>query len=227
MTLTQLRSFVRDAVMEKSTDLGLIPDDTSLDRYAHAAHKAIYEQAVEWNPRPWMVRSADLTYANPLTFTTIAGGGKPVRSVHLVRVKNGVGYSPVTPQEAGYIDFADFEDGATSVQVPESCRWYVEGAGLYLTPPPTGATLSVSFVRHVGEIASGDEILGGLLLDHHDLVGFKAAQLIYRKDEMLRTPWDEEIAEKLRALRSALARNQGQRTRRIRRSSTFPNTRRR
>lgn len=228
MTLTQLRVFVRDAILEKSTDLGLVPSEASLDWYCHAAHKAIYEQAVQWNPRPWIVRSADLAYANPLLFATIAAGNGAVRSLHLVRVKVGSGYAPVPPLEVGEIDFADMEEGASSSATALSSRWYVEGRNLWLTPPPSAAVeLRASFVREIGNIAADAELLGGQLTDHHELVGFKAAQLLYRKDEVLRTPWDVDVEERLRALRHALARNQGQTTRRIRRSSHFPSTRRR
>jgi hypothetical protein len=231
VTLTQLLAFARDAVLEKSTDLGLIPDDTSLKRYAHAAHQFVYEAAVKWNPRPWVERSNDVTYAHPLTFSTLAGqNGKPIRSIHLVRVSTGYGYAPVTPIDPGYLDFADIEDGSVVVQGPTdlTSRWFVEGDKVWLTPPPaTSPILRVSFVRHVGEIGDSAELLGGLFADHHSCVAFRTAQMLYRKDESLRTPWDEEVADRMRALRAALQRNEGQRTRRVRRQSHFPNTRRR
>jgi hypothetical protein len=226
VTLTELRAFVRSAVLEKATDKGLIPSDADLDLYLHAAHKAIYDLACKWNPRPWMERSADHAYANPLPLATLAGAGKAVREVYLLCVKDGAGYRPLTPREAGYLDFADLEEGVSAAANPS--QWYVEGVAIWLTPPPArAAVLRASFVREVGAIGANDQLLGGRLGDHHELIGFKGAQLVYRKDEQLRTPWDVEVEERLRALRSALARNQGQRTRRIRRASHFPNTRRR
>lgn len=226
MTLTQLRAFIRSAVLEKATDTGLIPNDADLDLYGHAAHKAIYEEAVKANPVPWLERSLELAYANPLPLAALKGAGAAVRSVHLLRVKTGSGWAKVVPNEQGAIDFADIEEGASAAAI--TSRWFVEGQAIWLTPPPSDAAiLAASFVREIGNVAAEAELLGGRLGDHHELVGFKGAQLIYRKDELLRTPWDQEIEDRLRAMRKALARNQGQRTRRIRRASHFPNTRRR
>lgn len=225
--LDQLRRETRDAVLEKSSDRGLLPDDTSLDIYVNAANRSVFNQAVKWNPRPWMERSADLAYANPLPFSGIAGAA-PIKRIHLVRVKTGGGYAPVTPVEEGELDFADIEEGVTAASI--TSRWFVEGEALWLTPPPASAPqLRVSFVRAIGSMSDPNDhfALGGQMPDHHDVVVWKAAQLVYRKDEMLRTPWDVEVEDGLRALRSELARNQGQRTRRIRRASHFPNTRRR
>lgn len=232
MTLSEIQAFVRSAVLEKTNDVGLLPDTADLLRWVNAAHKAVYAQAVEWNPRPWFERSADVAYANPLPFATLAGAGKSIGKIHLVRVKVGSGYAPVVPLEAGEIDFADIEEGTDTTANSLTSRWYVEGKNLWLTPPPNVAVeLRVSFVREIGALASPandeTEMLGGHFGDHHEVVGFKAAQLVYRKDEVRVTPWDLDVEDGLRALRSALARNQGQRTRRIRRASHFPSTRRR
>jgi hypothetical protein len=234
LNLAALRDAVRDAVMEKVTDLGLIPSDASLDRYINAANRAIFKEAAAWNPRPWFERSADIAYASPLPFSSLTPDSAPVRSVHLVRVKVANGYAPVTPLEEGELDFAEIEAGGAANPVLSqnaiASRWFVEGQAIWLTPPPAGATvLGVSLVRAIGSMtdAVNHYALGGQLPDHHDLVVWKTAQLLYWKDEVLRTPWDAEIAEGLRALRKELARNQGQRTRRIRRASHFPNTRRR
>lgn len=228
MTLGELRDEVRDAVLEKASDTGLIPDTASLDRWINRANRDVYRQAVEWNPTPWIERSADVAYAAPLSFAAIAGPGKPVRSVHLVRAKLGSDYYAVDPLEEGALDFVGYEPASGGGGLLPS-RWYVEGRALWLTPPPVGPTeLRVSFVREAAAMAApADPALGGVLGDHHDLVALTAAQLLYRKDEMLVTPWDKDVEKGLRDLRSALARNQGQRTRRVRAASHFPTVRRR
>lgn len=232
MTWTQLRDFIRSAVLEKTGDNGLIADSADLDRWANAGHRAIYNEAVLKNPVPWMERSADVAYANPLLFATIEGAGKKIRKVHLLRVKVGSGYAPVLPREEGELDFADIEEGTDITSNSLSSVWFVEGRNIWLTPPPNvPVTLRASFTRELGDLASPTndavDLLGGHLGDHHELVGLKAAQLLYKKDEQLRTPWDTEVEDRLWALKRALGRNQGQRTRRIRRASHFPNVRRR
>lgn len=234
MTFAQIRQFIRSAVLEKTGDNGLIADEADLDRWANAGHRAIYIEATQKNPRPWFERSGDVVYANPLPLATLQGGGKPIAKIHLLRVKVAGGYAPVQPLEEGEKDFADEEDGVGQVvtQNALTSKWFVEGKSLWLTPPPAAApTLRASFVRELGLLVSpgddGVELLGGNFGDHHELVGFKAAQLLYQKDELRVTPWDFAVEERLQTLRRELSRNQGQGPRRIRRRSHFPSAGRR
>lgn len=228
MNLATLRTRVRAAVLERATDVGLISGDPEANDWINAANRAVFNQAVEWNPRPWIERSGDVVYAGPLLLATLAGGGAPVKSVHLLAVKVGSGYEKITPSEEGYLDDSGL-DPLLAVASASPSRWFVEGQGIWLAPAPGAApTLKAWFVRQLVDLAADVDVpLGGLFLDHHDLIVYKAAQLLYRKDEMILTPWDKDVDEGLRVLRSALARNQGQRTRRIRPASHFPNIRRR
>jgi hypothetical protein len=229
--LTELRADVRSAILEKTSDVGLIPDDTDLDRWINAAIRAVYNVALKANPRPWMERSGDLEYAAPLSYQAIGAGGEPVRKIYLCRAKAGAGWVKVDPLEEGELDFADLEDGVPG-PAASSSRWMVEGQDFWLTPPPSGpAILRLSFVRELPALVVGAPpaplALGGRVLGHHDAVVWKAAQLIYAKDEVIQTPWDRHYAQAELELKRDLARNQGQRTRRIRRQSHFPNVRRR
>lgn len=224
MNLSELRERTREVLAERATDRGLISDDAELDRWLNSANRSLFNEAVRWNPRPWIERTGDLAYTDPLPFSSLLAAPASVKSIHRVAAKDGEAYYALTPAEEGYLDDSDVDPGLPVQTASDLTKWYVEGEDLRLYPPAAvGTYLRVWLVRELADMVDeGDLPLGGRFADHHDLVVWKAAQLLFRKDEVFVTPWDRELEDGRRALRSALARNQGQQTRRIRRASHFP-----
>lgn len=236
MTLEEIRTAVRDAVAERASDAGLISSEAELDRWINAANRTVFRKAIKKNADRWKERASDIAYVapGPLDFSVIAGGdpllagplavafgSSPVEHISLVRAKRSDGnYYPVTPFEQGE-DHAEIEPvTATSGSFP--FRWYVEGEALWLSPPPVvDQTLEVTFVRSLAVLAAGEHALAGRYPESHDVVVWKAAQLLYAKDEQRSTPWDAEWNESIRDLLASIARSQNQQTRRVRRRSHY------
>jgi hypothetical protein len=235
MTRTELIQAIRDIVNEKATDTGLVTE-AEIIRDANRANREVYKRCLEWNLDPWLERSENFAYpVNGLSFAVVAGevapefaddfsfafSGSPIAKLGLVKIQEGADFYKIDPVDNA-MDHADIEP-AQGRSPLSGTRWFVEGQRIWLTPPPAGSpTLKVWFARSLLDLGTPlDQPLAGRLMDHHDLVALVAAQMIFKKDEMLRTPVDTDVTEGFIDLRRALSRSSEQRTRRIRRSSHY------
>lgn len=221
MDLAALRTEVRRLVSERSSDKGLIPDVAALDGWINRANRQVYRKACEWSVAPFVARTGELPYAGGgVAYSAIVAAPAVVRQVVLVKVKRGADFYRVEPYEAGYLDHASLEPAP---ETAAGIRWYVEGEKLLLTPEPAVVpTLRVHYLPEARDLTDANPApLNGRVADAHDLIALVAAQLLFRKDEFQRTPWDQDVGDGYNDLRRALARSQGQRTRRIRRASHY------
>lgn len=231
MDLATLRLKTQDLVAEKSSDKGLI-DSTAgqnLDRYLNSAALAVWRLAISRQPQLFQVRGAQVTfvaatgYLDPATFTGSAS--TVVHKIRLVEVLQGATWYPVLPFDDPNQRFENLEP-VGPVPVPAGSmpwRWFQEQERVYLSPPPTAdLSVRVTYVAvPAAMVADADVPLSGRLDEFHDLVALEAACSILRRDEHMKTPYDDDRDRVRGELVTALSRSQGQRTRRVRVSGSY------
>lgn len=251
MTLAELRTAVKDAMAEANPTpvSGLLNGEAELDRWIRRAHRWVYNLVARKQPALLLQASPEvpveaggentfpltlpadlagnadvdlLTQANGVSipFSELAEAG--VISVHFVAIVSGEKLVRVEAREHGL-------DRMSNVDVPRLSnetapyRWFVEGQSIFFDPQPKAPFRAcVWFIPHWEPTDAAHVALRGRLVQHHDLIVAKACQLLWRKDEEIRTPWDAEVEDLERELTFALRRTQQQGRRRIGRAGHYP-----
>lgn len=225
-TLTQLRDLVREALLEKGTDKGLIPSDVVLDKWINGANASVWSKGLQQNPAPWAERSASLAMTPTGAFAlgalvAPAIADNLIHSVHAVQAQIGGLWAPVYPMP-GLNDHYEWDDPDPIVGAVADFRFYVEGLNLRFSPAPAAnVTFRTKFTRRPSDMAAADVALGGRFPEYHWLIALVAAQMFYNRDEVRKTPWDEKILDELKSFYLTLRRTQGGITRRINRRRAY------
>lgn len=230
---------------------GLVKGDPELNRWCNRANRHVFNLAARLRPELFLVVNGDDSPFDPENALPMDLGGMfneelttsgvlinasafgirfanlstiGVKSIHHVAVVQGEKVTRVLPLEDG---FDRFEAGFPTLAVDLApFRWFVEGQALFFTPTPEGREtmkVAVWFVPEIPKLVDdADQLLMGRLVGHHDLVTAKAAQMLWRKDEEIRTPWDAEVETGERELQMALRRTQQQGRRRVGRAGHYP-----
>lgn len=227
MTLADLRTLVREAVLEKTTDKGLIESDTVLDRWINVANKSLWTLGLQRNPAKWAERSTNKTMTTTGAFAlggliAPATADTLIHRVHLVERLYGTDWLPVFPME-GLNEHVEWDGPGSIEYASPDARFYVEGGNLRFSPAPTASvTFRAKFTRIPTDMTTGTDVaLGGQYLEHHALVAFRTAQLFYKRDEVKKTPWDDEVDKLQRDFIDSLRRSQGGITRRVNRRRAY------
>jgi len=225
MTLKDMREMVLDALRERTSSRGLIPDVTSLNRWVNQANRWAWKKGVERNPDHWLERSDDLDYLPADGKYDLSSSGVEVYKPSWIAIVD----PSAQPGGQRFIDWTEPQNRpihetsgrpAPANELPRSA--YIEGASIFFTPPPsTGFKFRFGYVPKLEDMASDDEALGERFPEHHDLVVWKTCQLLSRKAEKDKTPWDNEVGEALGDFIRALRRSQQQKTRRVRPASHY------
>lgn len=221
-TLAELRTETREALLEKATDKGLIPSDVMLNRWINRANQSVWTLGLQRNPAAWAERSLSKSMPTTGKFELDNLGFDTIRSVLLVERLSGAEWLPLLAME-GLNEHSEWDDPGTTLLAGPDPRWYVEANTLRFAPAPTvPVTFRAKFVTSpVTMTADTDDALGGRYAEHHGLVALRAAQLLYHRDEVRKTPWDEEIANQERQFIDTLRRSQGGITRRVNRRRAY------
>jgi hypothetical protein len=233
-------ALVRSMTLERLGENGL-SDDVDLRRYVRMANERIWTKAQLLNPDRFLQRGPDVVYphAGPLPFSVLEGGDPllagalalslgsqetaTIDYVEVKRVSDGR-YFPVFPTEGRERFRSEPRFGnVLPADVDLPYEWYIEGTGIYFTPPPV-MDLTCRFVTAsiIPEVQDSEQLLWGRYRNHHSLVCIKAAMLVEHKDERGSTSWDGEYKEGLDLLERELYRGgTSMRTRRVNARSPF------
>lgn len=226
MDFSELKQKVLDLVAEKEGDRGLVDstEGQNLERFINTANRTVWRAAAKKQPQLFRVRGGEVTFIaatgrlEEAEFTE--SDSTKVRSIDLVEVKYGNQFFPVPPYDDPNQRFAVLEPSGPVAppagQVPY--RWYQEAGSIYFSPPPVAnLTVRVTFIPIVETMTNPTDVpIAGVLDEYHDLVALEAACAILRRDEHMKTPYDEPRDKMMAEMTGDLGRSQGQRTRRVR-----------
>lgn len=234
MTFLDAKNGVTEALKEQLSSRGLVPDTAALERWVNRANGNVWVWAVERNPRAWWVRSADLTFdpvVGSIPYADILNFGiDPPSEPAVYRIEklwyfdtNDSKWKAMQPLESEDQPLYEPTQPALAPNPPKPTRWYVEGTSIFFTPvPTTSLQVRVTYIPVLQPMGlDSDWLLGGKHQAHHDLVIFKALQLLWKKDDAQATPWDSEVQDGFKDFLRTLRRTQGMRTRRVRRVSHY------
>jgi hypothetical protein len=177
MNLTALREMVRNLIFEDAADTGLVTD-ARLDALIQIAHREIYRKIATIAPTEFKtVTAATATSAQgALDFGASITVG--ILKWLALEIRNLAGdFERLT-----YIDRDEVRLFHGAAQTGTPTHWTRTGSVVQLLPE------SLAYVRLVhcpGPTDISDVVLpfGGALVEHHDLVGIRAADLAKTKDE--------------------------------------------
>lgn len=196
MTLTSLQGYVRNYVLERSGDNGLITDSELTD-IINAASRMVWLRIATKYPDVFMSRTAankTVTAGAGLTFATLdaTNGANIFRIVYLAVGAVGATADKMSPlNEFDRVTFRHIYESYISTKVAPALpyRYYVEGKTIYFTPVTSGSfDVSASYIYQPQDLTIGaDTLWGGLLPMYHDSIAMLAAMLVYSKDGNLQT----------------------------------------
>lgn len=187
-SLSTTRGYVRNLVLERTGDNGLITDPEANDIINIAARMIWLRISTKW-PEAFAQRSAaSLTVAPGATvpFNTISA------SANIFRVLNAyvgaVGTTEATMQMIHPFSKAAgrhvYEPNAFPRQDFLPARFYVEGQTIGFSPPIVGSfDVRFQWIQMSADmVADGDLIWGGALPTFHDTVAMLSIQMVLSKD---------------------------------------------
>lgn len=192
-TLATLRGFVRNMVLERTGDVGLVTDAEANDLINIAA-RSLFLRIVSKYPEVFAQRSA-ANVAIPVTgilpYGTITAG-------NIVRVLSA--YVGVTGAAETAMDFCPPFEKTRDRRIYEPVsmpfgilttlpilpyRWYIEGQNVIFTPL-TRATYDARLAwvqRPTDMVADTDNAWGNVLTEYHDFIATLASLLVLAKDQ--------------------------------------------
>jgi hypothetical protein len=196
MTLTLLQSYVRNYVLERTGDNGLITDPELID-IINAASRMVWLKIATKYPDVFTSRTpANLTVTagSSLAFSTVsAGSGVNIFKILFVNV-GAVGSTPdqLSPlNEFDRVTFRHIYESYVSTNIKPAIpyRYYVEGQNVYFTPATAGSfDCRVVYIAQPQDMTAGGDILwNGLMPMYHDSVAMLASIMVYAKDGNLQT----------------------------------------
>lgn len=206
LTLATIRGYVRNLILERAGDVGLITDAEAND-LVNLAARIIFVRIANKYPDVFAQRSAtNITVSNAtmgVPFTSIVSGG--ASAGHLFRILNA--QAGAVGATLGQLDQVSVFSRAADRHIYEHsnsgtgffaapaipARFYVEGQTVYFTPITSGSfDCRFQWVQQPQDMtADADTLWGGFLPQYGDLVGILAASLAVSKDGQAQTPVDK------------------------------------
>lgn len=224
MTFTELEAAILVEAKEKVSPRGTIPTTAYLREVATRAERKIWNLGLETNDGAWRRRGDEAGW-------TMAANGAGVNSFRpqdelsdvnkltFVEWQDGSTWRELLPlQHAG--DRSPFERNTGG----KPLRWYLDNQGLfYVTPwPNRSIQLRGTYVPELLPPANGNEpLLQGQYPSHHEFVLWTCLTMLDAKDTKMTSAWEKLRKDAELAFLKALNRDQGQKTRRIRRASHY------
>lgn len=196
-TLGTLRGMVRNLVLERTGDTGLITDTEANDIINAAARLLYVRIATAWGEAVAQRSAANVVVPSTgiLPFNTISAAAAIVRVLDVRAGSTGNAESSMKPVRAfNNVQEKWLYDGAGTVAVPH--RFFIEGTNVIFSPLPSATfDCRVTWVQMPTDMsADGDAAWGGKLVEHHDAIAFLASIMVFNKDQNVKAPFSEVFA---------------------------------
>jgi hypothetical protein len=205
LTLANCRSLVRNLILERAADVGLVTD-SELNELINFSSRNIWLRIATKYPDAFAIRSTNsmtvTAGTNSVSFATIAASnaGNTAGGGNVFRILNAltgpVGTAEPAMEQIHELDKVSsrhvYEPGVGGTptglvaQPAIPYRWYVEGQNLFFSPQCTGAyDVRVQWTQQPKDMtADGDIVWEGQLAMYHDTVCALAAVTAETKDGM-------------------------------------------
>lgn len=181
MTRDDALTFAKHLLFEDAASTG-IGSTTNLNNTIDVANRAVWRKAVSLAPSVFTTTSADLSYIGATGYYDLTSALNPY-IISRVDLKFGGSYVPLepsAPQEQGrYNQTVAVTAGVTPVS------YWLDGSKLKMLPgTATDQTFRIVYVPTLAALSAGSSVLlGGALVEFHDLVCYEAERILRAKDE--------------------------------------------